>query len=104
MPFEKGNKYAAQKGEVRNPKGRPKGALSFNDELRKLLNTKDKRTKKSYLYGAAIKILKEAMDGNDRYMIEMWHQIDGMPKQKVDVESEGGINININFTDANDER
>lgn len=40
--FEKGNTYGFKKGESGNPDGRPKGALSIKDTMRKYLDMKVK--------------------------------------------------------------
>ena len=84
--FKQGNKQS---------KGRPKGSLSINDELRKLLKKKDAKSGKSYLEAMAIKILKEAMEGNERLMIELWQQIDGKARQAVDVGGQEGNPLGI---------
>jgi hypothetical protein len=81
--FTKGNKLGG-KGA-----GRPKGALSINDELRKLLNGKGKDGKRKVIEAVAYKILQDALGGDTRLMIEMWQQIDGKPAQNVNLE--GGL-------------
>jgi len=65
---------------------RPKGALSINDELRKLLATKDKKTGKKYIESLALKIFTEALKGNDRLIIELWQQMEGRAKQAMDID------------------
>jgi len=91
MPFEKGNKYAPKKGEVRNPKGRPKGSISLNDILRKLLKGKDPETQKKMAEVVTEKILQEALKGdkdfNSRLLIEMWEMMDGKPPQAVNLDA-----------------
>ena len=84
--------------------GRQKNVVYISDRVRKILDKKDKKTQMRYIDAVAHKIVKEALGDSERLLVELWHMVDGMPKQKVDVESEGGINININFTDADDER
>jgi hypothetical protein len=73
------------KGHSGNPKGRPKGALSINDELRKLLAGKGKDGKRKVVEAVAYKILQDALGGDTRLMIEMWQQMEGKPKQQIDV-------------------
>lgn len=80
--FKQGNKAA--KGH-----GRPKGALSINDELRKLLKQKDDKGR-AYIETLATQIFAEALKGNDRLLIELWEQIDGKPKQAVEVGGQEG--------------
>ena len=77
--FTKGNKLGG-KGA-----GRPKGAISINDELRKLLNGKDKAGKRKVVEAVAYKILQDALGGDTRLMIEMWQQVDGKPAQNVNL-------------------
>ena len=77
--FTKGNKLGG-KGA-----GRPKGAFSINDELRKLLSQKDKAGKRKVVEAVAYKILQDALGGDTRLMIEMWQQMEGKPKQQIDV-------------------
>lgn len=76
--FVKGNKEG---------KGRIKGSFSINDELRRLLSTKDAKTKRKYVEVLASKIFTEALKGNDRLLVEMWQQMEGRPKQQVDVDA-----------------
>ena len=83
---------------------RPKGALSINDELRKLLAGKGKDGKRKVIEAVAYKILQDALGGDTRLMIEMWQQMEGKPKQQIDV---GGtdtpIKIEIEYVDAKPE-
>lgn len=79
---EKG-KFA--KGHSGNPKGRTKGALSINDELRKLLAGKGKDGKRKVVEAVAYKILQDALGGDTRLMIEMWQQMEGKPAQNVNL-------------------
>ena len=65
--------------------GRPKESISINDELRKLLATKDKQTSKKYVEVLAKKIFTDALKGNDRLIIELWEQMEGRAKQQIDV-------------------
>ena len=76
--FIKGNKEG---------KGRIKDSVSINTELRKLLATKDAKSKKSYVEVLARKIFNEALKDNDRVLIELWQQMEGRAKQQVDVDA-----------------
>jgi hypothetical protein len=64
---------------------RPKGSVSINDELRKLLATKDKGTKKAYVEVLARKIFNDALKGNDRLIIELWNQMEGKAPQNINM-------------------
>ena len=66
--------------------GRKKNSISINDELRKLLATKDKNSKRKYVEVLARKIFNDALKGNDRLIIELWQQIDGRAKQSMDID------------------
>jgi len=85
MPFEKGNQLA--KGH-----GRPKGALSLNDSIRKILAKKDIATKRKELDNIAEIIVQQAKLGNKDFnptmMIQLWQQIDGKPKESLDINAE----------------
>jgi len=84
---------------------RPKGALSINDELRKLLATKDKKTGKKYIESLATKIFAEALKGNDRLLVELWQQMEGKAPQNVNVggQEDNPIKIEIEYVDSEPE-
>lgn len=69
--------------------GRKKGSLSINDSVRKLLATKDKKTKRKYLDAVAQQILTQAIKGdrdfNPTMLKELWNHIDGSPSQTIDL-------------------
>ena len=81
---DKNGKFKAG-NQISKGKGRPKGALSINDELRKLLNGKGKDGKRKVVEAVAYKILQDALGGDTRLMIEMWQQVDGKPAQNVNL-------------------
>lgn len=80
---EKGKFIEGHKGQG----GRKKNSVSINDELRKLLATKDPKSKKSYIEVLARKIFNEALKDNDRVLIELWQQMEGRAKQQVEVDA-----------------
>ena len=100
MPFQKGNPYRFEKGHE-SKGGRPEGAISINDELRKLLATKDKKTGKLYVESLALKIFTDALKGNDRLLIELWQQIEGRAKQQIDVGGQADNPIQSTLTILN---
>jgi hypothetical protein len=96
------------KGKSGNPKGRTKGSISINDTLRQLLAKPIKETdpelvakmaetnpkqaeefgkKKTYEIWAK-QIIREALKGNDRIVIELWQQMEGRAKQQVEVDAD----------------
>ncbi len=88
-----------KKGESGNPKGRPKGALSFTTKVRAALMTvaTTKDGKKISLEKALIdKIMQKAIqEGNEQMIRLMWNYLDGMPAQSVDHTTGGVPIINI---------
>jgi hypothetical protein len=78
--FIKGNKEG---------KGRIKDSVSINDSVRKILATKDKKTKRKILDAMAEQIVKQAIKGdrefNPTLMIQLWNHIDGSPSQTIDL-------------------
>lgn len=92
--FTQGNKQG---------KGRPKGALSINDELRKLLRQKDDKGR-PYIEIFAKQIFAEALKGNEKLIIELWQQIDGKAKQSVDIggQQDNAIKVELVYIDPKD--
>ena len=81
--------------------GRPKGSISINDELRKLLATKNKGTKKKYVEVIARKIFQDALKGNDRLLVELWQQMEGRASQNVNVGGQADNPLNATLTILN---
>lgn len=75
--FKNGNKASVGRG-------RPKGRLSINDELRKIL-LKENDQGKRYIEVFAEMIFNEALKGNFRLAVEIWQQMDGKARQTIDV-------------------
>lgn len=100
--FEKGNTYGFKKGQSGNPEGRPKGSISINDSVRKILAGKDTKTKRKILDAIAEQIVKQAIKGdrefNPTMMIQLWQQIDGKPKQQIDLGGQEGNPIRQELT------
>jgi hypothetical protein len=96
-----------QGNQASKGKGRTKGAFSINDELRRLLSKPIKDTdpelvaklakenpkyakefgkRKTYEVWAK-QIIREAMRGDVAHSLQLWQQLEGKPKQQVDVDA-----------------
>ena len=75
------------KGVTGNPQGRPPGTLSITEAIRARLKetgTLKNGEKKQYLAILVDEIIKMALIEGDVQMVkEIWHAIDGMPKQSI---------------------
>ena len=74
MPFQKGNSMAWQKGKSGNPNGRPKGAFSIKDDIRKHLQAHPEDLKDIIRY-----FVKESRE-------LMWQMLEGKPDSKLEVD------------------
>lgn len=95
------NLIPAQKGEVRNPNGRPKGVLNSKTRLLRLLElvttTKNPVTGEMEEFSIAeqldMKIIAKAMKGDIRAYQELLDRLEGRAKQTNEIELSGGLNI-----------
>lgn len=80
-----------QKGKTGNPNGRPAGTgLSITTEIKRKLREVPKGQKKTYLQQLIQTIMDKAIKEKDSKTIkQIWNYIDGLPKQSVDVTSNG---------------
>jgi hypothetical protein len=96
------NLIPAQKGEIRNPNGRPKGVPNSKTRLLRLLELKTKVrnpvTGEDEEFTIAeqldMKIIAKAMKGEIRAYQEIIDRLEGKPKQTSEVEVSGGMTIN----------
>jgi len=96
------NLIPAQKGEVRNPNGRPKGVLNSKTRLLRLLElvttTKNPVTGEMEEFSIAeqldMKIIAKAMKGDIRAYQELLDRLEGRAKQINEIELSGGLQIN----------
>ena len=96
------NLIPVQKGEVRNPNGRPKGVLNSKTRLLRLLElvttTKNPVTGELEEFSIAeqldMKIIAKAMKGDIRAYQELLDRLEGRAKQTNEIELSGGLTIN----------
>jgi hypothetical protein len=96
------NLIPAQKGEVRNPKGRGKGVLNSKTRLLKLLElvttTKNPVTGEEEEFTIAeqldMQIIAKARKGDLKAYEILLDRLEGKPKQTNEVEVSGGMTIN----------
>jgi hypothetical protein len=69
-------------------KGRPKGSLSIMNEIKKILESVDEKSKKPILELFAKAVTKQAMDGNSPYFKEIIERLDGKIPEKIEQVSE----------------
>jgi hypothetical protein len=87
------NLIPAKKGEIRNPKGKPKGTKNLKTLIREVLDATDvqingKKVKADYAIVA--KLVQTALQGNLK-AVEMIHdRMEGKPTQKQETELKVG--------------
>lgn len=85
-----------KKGQSGNPAGRPPGTISLVSILKKKLAEVEPHTKKQYADLLIERMTKMAIaEGSESQIKNILQYVDGMPKQQVDVTSDGE---KINFT------
>jgi len=88
-----------KKGQSGNPKGRPKGALSITNlikkELKKFPTVRSKKTNAQLLIE---KVLDKAIKKGDIQMLKtIWNYIDGMPKERKELSTKDGKPLRISI-------
>ena len=79
-----------EKGQSGNPAGRPPGSISITTEIKKKLDEVPDGQKKTYLELLINRILKQAVvDGDVQMLKTIWAYVDGMPRERKDITSEG---------------
>jgi hypothetical protein len=69
--------------------GRPKGSLSIMNEIKKVLEGIDEKSKKPILELFAKAVTKQAMDGNAAYFKEIIERLDGKIPEKIEQTGKG---------------
>lgn len=95
------NLIPAQKGEVRNPKGRGKGVLNSKTRLLRLLELETKRknpiTGEEEEFSIAeqmdMQLINKALKGDMKAYEILMDRLEGKPKQTNEVDVKGGLNI-----------
>ena len=84
------------KGQSWNPKGRPKGTISVTSAIKRRLNKIPKGERKKWLEKMVDTIMEEGITNkNDKLLKLLWNYVDGMPKQTLEADLTGTININV---------
>ena len=86
-------KYQWKKGESGNPLGRPKGSRNITSQLKEMLDLeiqgKDPVSGEDIIAPAATfinaRMIKNALNGDQKAIREIYDRIEGRPKQKLDV-------------------
>ena len=96
------NLIPAQKGEVRNPNGRPKGVPNSKTRLLRILELVQKKrnpvTGEDEEFTIAeqmdLQLIKKALNGDLKAYEILLDRLEGKPKQSTEVEVSGGMTIN----------
>jgi len=72
--------YRWKPGQSGNPRGVPKGTVFLTDYLRKLLKMNDYQAAKVLCHI----ILEKAMEGDFKFVKEVWDRMDGPVRQEVE--------------------
>lgn len=98
------NLKPAQPGEVRNPKGKPKGTLAAKTVIKKWMSGKEvimnpitrKPVKMNQLDIMVLKQIEKARKGDTNAFNALMNRMEGMPKQQVEnVDGEGNTLIPV---------
>lgn len=95
------NLIPAKKGEVRNPKGKPKGLQNARTRYLRLLTLTEKIKNPvtgkiedfSIIEQLDMQIIAKARKGDIRAYIEIMDRLEGKAQQKVDMTLEGDMNV-----------
>jgi len=78
-----------KKGQSGNPNGRPKKGESLTETMRTFLDEAPPGQELTYKELFVKKSYQKAIEGDPAFARLVWNYIDGMPKQQVDVTSNG---------------
>jgi hypothetical protein len=97
--FLSGNRYEIQKGEVKNPKGAPRG---------KRITTLIEEALEGELGGRNVaeilaeQILKQALSGNYQFVREVLERVEGKVADRITGDSDGGLTVIFKRADETD--
>jgi len=84
------------KGAVPNPAGRPKGALSITDEIKRKLDEVPVGSKRSRLEELVEVVFHKALVEKDERMLKaIWSYVDGLPRQAVELGNADSLPFSI---------
>ena len=102
------NLIPPKKGEIRNPKGRPKGQVNISTTLKKMLGSSlktqnpltGKESTQTLRMILTRKLMQMAIKGDLKSIKEIFDRVDGKAIQSIDMDIKGNIdsttyNINI---------
>lgn len=87
-PKHGGKLHPAQKGEVRNPKGKPKGSRNFKTIIREVLDTNCtvNGEESTYFDAMVVSQIRKAVEGDTSAFKEIRDTLEGRPAQKNIIE------------------
>jgi len=97
--FIEGNEYRIQKGEVKNPKGAPKGKR-ITTLIEEALEKEHGGRKVAEIL--AEQILKQALSGNYQFEREVLERIEGKVADRITGDSDGGLTVIFKRADETD--
>jgi len=77
------------KGNIANPRGRPKRGWTWADILAKTANRVSPKSKKKYRIAIAEALLMKCLEGDVAAIREFMNRMDGLPQQFTDLTSGG---------------
>lgn len=83
-------------GQSGNPNGRPPKGYSITEMMKEMLNSKPEVKKRLGEVIAA-----KALEGDISAIKTLWQYMDGMPKQSVDLNAEGALEVTWKNADTN---
>ena len=97
--FIQGNEYQIKKGEVKNPKGAPRGKR-ITTLIEEALEKEHGGRKVAEIL--AEQILKQALSGNYQFVREILERIEGKVADRITGDSDGGLTVIFKRADETD--
>jgi len=83
------NQTSFKKGQIANPKGRPKREWTWSGLLEEYAEKKDENGKGKMKEAVVKKVMELAKRGDMTAVKEVFNRMDGMPKQSADITTDG---------------